>query len=156
MGGLGIGHLNFFIFHLYSSPSKMYCFRQDTRDHTFKIEDRLPFRNLMGTKGDQEGICQDGLHQTVMTNSLELLVVINTAFTSCPHSLSNPVLQKNLAHQSLGDPADRAFLLVCVSPSPQQSSVANWTLARANVLPLAKLVTWSHLTSGRQGHTVLL
>ena len=43
------------------------------------MEDRLPFRNLMGAKGDEEGVCQDGLHRTVMTKSPERSVAINNS-----------------------------------------------------------------------------
>ena len=82
--------------------------------------------------------------------------LLTTAFTSCPSSLSSPIQWKNVAHQSLGDAADRGFLSARASTSPEQSSVANCALPRANVLRLAKLVTGSHLTSGWPGHAVLL
>lgn len=59
-----------------------------TPETTFKIEDRLPLRNLTGTKGDYKGVCQDGLHHIVMTNSLELSVAVTQhlplVHTACP------------------------------------------------------------------------
>lgn len=54
------------------------------------MENRLPFRNL-GTKGDEEGVCQDGLHHTAMTNSPELLLAIN----NCIYFLSTQPVQPN-------------------------------------------------------------
>lgn len=56
-----------------------------------------------------------------------------------------------MAHQSRGDPAKGSFLSAQASTSPQQHNVADCALARTDMFLLAKLVTWSYLTLGRQG-----
>lgn len=61
-----------------------------------------------------------------------------------------------MAYQSRGNPAEGSFLSAQASTSPQQHNVADCALARTDMLPLAKLVTWSYLTLGRQGHAILL
>lgn len=61
-----------------------------------------------------------------------------------------------MAHQSRGDPAKGSFLSAQASTSLQQHNVADCALARTDMFLLAKLVTWSYLTLGRQGHAVLL
>ena len=118
-----IQHLNYFISYLCSSSSKMYYSRQDTGGHTFKTEYGLPFRNLMGTKGDKESICQDKLHHRVMTNSPELSVATNNSIYFFPIQFVQPSPVEELGSAVTQGPSWQSSPL---SPSFYLSIARQW------------------------------